>query len=403
MNAIVNFSNQHYIAFQKRLRESLARHAQSVRVDVNLFWTDELPPGSPSHFAQPYAFKLYAINEARRQGARCVLWLDSGLYAIRPLGPLWEIIERDGVYLVEDANSLAKFCSDETLDYFKLTRDQVRPMHLMSGALIGLRFDHPNAENLMRSWWNAYEAGLYHGTVSKHSGMEDHRGDETILGILMNQYGIAAHSSREHFSSDGNVQPTTIFRSGYFDREVIAEHTVMVPSTGPVLDVGARSFAFSREMARRDHTVVAMEPDPTVSDPKIERVHHLPYALGASIRHDAPFIMDADPQARRIGEGGAVRVDVLDIATVMKRMAIPQWGVVKLDCEGAEYEVLRNWPGPIAEQVTVEFHEHVKPQPQEVYDAIFAHMGQWYDVKQHVKSERHCLPPNWWDTVWVLR
>ncbi len=57
----------------------------------------------------------------------------------------------------------------------------------------------------------------------------------------------------------------------------------------------------------------------------------------------------------------------------------------------------------MARQISVEFHEHVAPRPQALYDAIFAHLGQWYEVVQHEKSARHCCAPNYWDTLFVLK
>jgi hypothetical protein len=92
-------------------------------------------------------------------------------------------------------------------------------MTLVSGAFIGLDATNNAAQYLFHAWWKAYEAGLYRGTVSKHSGQEDHRGDESILAILTAKRKIPLHTTREHFGSDAATGPDTLFRSGYYSRE----------------------------------------------------------------------------------------------------------------------------------------------------------------------------------------
>lgn len=193
--------------------------------------------------------------------------------------------------------------------------------------------------------------------------------------------------------------------TGQRQLETIAEHTVLHPLRGPVLDVGARSFAFSREMANRDFFVVAMEPDPTVEDPKDARIRFLQAALYHGNDGRMRFSMDADPQARHlVDDGGDVTVDTMNITSVMHKTGVERWGIVKLDCEGAEYQILLEWPGHIADQISVEFHDHVEQRPVELYNAILDHLGIWYRIVQHGKSVRHCIAtPNYWDSLFVLR
>jgi len=179
---------------------------------------------------------------------------------------------------------------------------------------------------------------------------------------------------------------------------------VIHPLRGPVLDVGARDFVFSKEMANRDFRVIAMEPDPTVKDPEDKRIEFIRAALSAGPDRNMPFSMDTDPQARHLSESGTVTVDAVNIRSIMRKVGIERFGIVKLDCEGAEYDVLLEWPGPIADQLTVEFHEHVAQRPQELYNAILDHLGVWYRIVQHSKSIRHCIStPNFYDSLFVLR
>lgn len=217
MTCVLNVATTDYYAqWQKRLCLSL--DAVSYK-GARLFWTHALPQDSPDHGTSPYAFKLYAIKEAMKQGHSRLLWLDAGLYAIRPLDPVFEILDREGVYLMRDENKVSKFCSQETLDYYRMAREDTAHIHLATGALIGLNMDSNVSKFLFAEWLAAYQAGLYQGTVSKHSGQEDHRGDETILGILAHKFGLKLHGLGDHHAGDCNVRSSTIFRSGYYDRK----------------------------------------------------------------------------------------------------------------------------------------------------------------------------------------
>lgn len=187
--------------------------------------------------------------------------------------------------------------------------------------------------------------------------------------------------------------------------EIISEHSIrtdLLRSDAVILDAGCRAFTFSNEMARRGYNVIAMDADPTVKPPSVDGVRYLSGAL-TSKAGVVMFKGSHDPQAGRIDPSGDQTVMSYTIKGVMDAFSVKHFGAVKLDIEGSEYEVLRNWPGPISNMISCEFHEHVCPQPASVYDAIFEHLGKWYDCVSHEKTARHCLPPNWWDTLWVAK
>lgn len=74
-------------------------------------WTDALPRNCPPHRtggtmaarrdddARPYAFKPYALREAQGRGYTSLLWCDSCIVPLRPLSPIWDACERDGVWI----------------------------------------------------------------------------------------------------------------------------------------------------------------------------------------------------------------------------------------------------------------------------------------------------------------
>lgn len=197
------------------------------------------------------------------------------------------------------------------------------------------------------------------------------------------------------------------------DLVVIGEHTIdasLLTPGGQVLDAGCRDFIFSRGMVEHGCRVTAIDADPTVEDPKIEGVQFIHCAIAAA-PGEREIVMTADPQARHLdglyagSPTGAQRckVSARTLRQLTMLTGVNRWDVVKLDVEGAEYGVLRTWPGPVARQISVEFHEHCAPRPPDLYAEIFTHLRQWYDVVQHEKERRHCLPPSWFDTLLVLK
>lgn len=198
-------------------------------------------------------------------------------------------------------------------------------------------------------------------------------------------------------------------------KAVLSEHSIdvsLLTPGGMVLDVGCRDFSFSRRMVARGCRVIAMDADPTVEDPKIEGVQFIRGALSDHVGVDR-FLMHKDPQARRLlrsgeqaqGELVPVRLTTLKVLMSALRANPFVWDVVKLDVEGAEYDILRAWQGPIAKQISVEFHEHVfSRQPDSTYEEIIARLASFgYEVARHERDRRHCCPENFWDSLFILR
>ena len=200
--------------------------------------------------------------------------------------------------------------------------------------------------------------------------------------------------------------------------ELVAEHTIacLPEPFGEVLDVGCRLFDFSRAILDRGHHVVAIEADDEVTPVQHAHFRFGNYALvpesqngvmqtlikfGNGTANHLLNISGGMPKIRNVNQ-----VFGMSITAISQIFNVTEWGVVKLDCEGSEYDVLLEWPGPIARQITVEFHEHTNANTQGsvVYDDIMKHLSQWYTVVQHVKSVRYCIStPNYYDSLWVLK
>jgi methyltransferase family protein len=76
----------------------------------------------------------------------------------------------------------------------------------------------------------------------------------------------------------------------------------------------------------------------------------------------------------------------------MRDYRVDHWDLIKLDCEGSEFGILENWPGPVARQISVEFHDWTGPWAEraagDYYERLFAGPLKDYEVVQHELSKQ---------------
>ena len=186
----------------------------------------------------------------------------------------------------------------------------------------------------------------------------------------------------------------------------------------PVLDVGCREFEWSSAMHARGHRVVALDPAPDIKGTDVPPgVEFEGSALVSNASEPVQLVVLPNAGAsyihgpahpNREGQYPHVTVPALTMQQLMSRYQVEHWDAVKLNCEGSEYAILENWPGPIATQLTVSFHEHTganpnKANPEDTYQRTLNHLKQWYTVERHVKERRPTCPENYWDSLFLLR
>lgn len=102
------------------------------------------------------------------------------------------------------------------------------------------------------------------------------------------------------------------------------------------------------------------------------------------------------------------RVRGITVVGLMRQFGIRHFTVVKIDCEGSEYEILQQWPGAVADQITIEFHDRWRrgpyPETPERFhqETVRGYLGQWYDAVRYRKTG-----PIWaqeyWDVLLVRK
>ena len=193
--------------------------------------------------------------------------------------------------------------------------------------------------------------------------------------------------------------------------ECLAGHTVdvdLIPRHPRVLDVGCRMQEFCTEFERisPEALFTCLEPDPATKG------RALPIALtGGRIAAALYAKFPGDGMANHLASGPVEGAEMLcvramRIEALMSSLAIEHWDVVKLDCEGSEFSILESWPGPIATQISVEFHDY--QDRKRWNDAYFAKLFSGplkdYRVVQHELTP--VGPGNTlghWDSLLVLK
>lgn len=192
------------------------------------------------------------------------------------------------------------------------------------------------------------------------------------------------------------------------------DESLLAPG-GWALDVGARGFAFADRMGDLGLAVIAMEPDRAVN---YERCPHgnllfLNQALvGNPGYNSAMYAGWSDGTGNQLSADRPAHaeefyaVPCTTLSKLMERYKIDRFDIVKLDCEGSEYDILWNWPRHAAVQISVEFHDFLGKRPRlSYYEELFAGPLRDYEVVQHewrpLNNENPVM--NYWDSLFVLR
>jgi hypothetical protein len=189
--------------------KALNRLEESLRGDENMDFIgfiDEHSVGAPLHVDNPYAFKIFAIEQVKNQGYDQVMWLDSSVFAIANTKPVWDIIDRSG-YLMQDAGfRVGNYCNDSTLHYFDVTRNEAIDMFMYGNAgMLGLDFANGIANEFFNQWKRSMINGCFKGEWNNTNKTESQ--DERCWGHRhdMSAGSIIANKLKMEYQSGNNI------------------------------------------------------------------------------------------------------------------------------------------------------------------------------------------------------
>lgn len=180
---------------------------------------------------------------------------------------------------------------------------------------------------------------------------------------------------------------------------VINGHSIeldLLPKRPLVLDVGCRGFAFGNAIKRLRPRSVIYELD--IDDLDVP----WPYNRAGIAHYDgtAGCSQEQDGEWRHIVPGS--EVPIYTLKTFSKMAGVDRWDLIKLDCEGSEYEILKSFDRPWATQLTVEFHQHTQFRRKWAeIDRIIKHISKWYTVARHERDAESPGGGNYWDSLFI--
>lgn len=194
--AIVSFANH-----SGRYVQNLARLSDSLRNNFDgdfIGFVGEASLGAPLHSEAPYEFKVLAIDKVRQQGYTSVIWLDSSVFAIANVVPIFERLEKQGLVFQEAGHMLGTWSNDATLNYFGLTRDEALKVPMIGNAgFLGFDFTKQIAQDFFNKWVQSMNANLFKGawnndnkTESQDERCRGHRHDMSASSAIAHKLGV---------------------------------------------------------------------------------------------------------------------------------------------------------------------------------------------------------------------
>lgn len=207
-------SEQWYPKGQRRLLKSLVDNGFDGDV---LHWTNEFPNEGYDK-TNLYNLKASALEEAINRGYTHILWADCSMWAVRNPQPIFDLIDEQGIYVETNGFNCAQECSDKSLEYFKVTRDEAENMPMCSSGLIGMNIEHIDGSLFAHEWINSCKEGAWAGSRLKDGQSEDprflhHRQDQSAASLILNKMGVKMLPIGTYFiyNSGGTQTDKTIF------------------------------------------------------------------------------------------------------------------------------------------------------------------------------------------------
>lgn len=177
---VVNFSTPQYARGQQRLSKSLGDRPKLMYASYEAI-------GSPNHSESPYEFKYHSIMKGFEYDD-IVIWLDSSVYAVKPLDHLEEIITNQGYWLEEAGHYASRWCNENSRNYFNLNETEALQgtggITMFSAGYIGFNKKSEVSQEFLKQWKASADAGCFRGSHI------DHRHDQTAGSIIATRLGM---------------------------------------------------------------------------------------------------------------------------------------------------------------------------------------------------------------------
>ena len=197
---------------QERLIRSLIYHG--FRYDILAFQdfqTDDFDKTCG------YNIKADALTVAINQGYERILWLDSSVWAIKPIEPLFDYIDENGWYFYSNGFNMAQMADDKALEHFGYTRDEAEKIPDLSSSMFGLHMGNPRAQEFAEEWIKTAKLGMWstsreHGGGSKDPRFMFDRQDQSCASLLVHKLKLhmVGRNTFSAIANDTGVYPESV-------------------------------------------------------------------------------------------------------------------------------------------------------------------------------------------------
>lgn len=179
--------------------------AMGMQGETVLAWRDCWPEGCPSHDDTPFAFKPFALSEVAKDHPM-LMWCDASVIPIRPLAPLWDLIETQGYWFSANLPhgetgrvwTCGEWTADSALGPLGITREQAFQIPHVIGTAFGLDLRHAIAREFLGEYLRlAQEGTAFRGPwnnvglrASQDPRVLGHRHDQTAASVIAWRLGM---------------------------------------------------------------------------------------------------------------------------------------------------------------------------------------------------------------------
>lgn len=186
-----------------------------------LFYKNVLPPNSPSHEENPYAFKIFGFREAIKRGYKIMIHIDASFWAIKNPMPIFDIINEHGIFAFKSGYNCAQTAPDNLLNAAGITRDEAEKLPEIATGITGINIENPDGKSVFNTWAEYCDLGLF-----KNNRLHDlnDSADPRFLHGRQDQssFSIAVHKNNVKFDYQDYVSyydvnnPTKNIDKAYF-------------------------------------------------------------------------------------------------------------------------------------------------------------------------------------------
>lgn len=205
-NCIVTYIsfNETYLRNLTALIDSL----KSIGFDGHLIYRvggwPNTKEGSLELFDIPYAFKILAFLEVKNLGYKNCLWLDSCFLPLKKLDPIFEHIEKYGVFFhYNPYYSSAGHITDFATESFGISLESFLRLGAVQSYAVGINLKSKRGSKLLCAWYEMVQ--------EQKLGFLSFIPEMAPLYILVDRFNLQPYAANpNYFSSPAYITPETI-------------------------------------------------------------------------------------------------------------------------------------------------------------------------------------------------